>query len=112
MAVQVVQLFPATVLTTGAATLFTVTGAPSVVLSRGRIRFTNTTAGAVTVTAYGIPSGGSAAVGNCFCYQQSVAGGNNLDIDVPDLVLGGFIQALASANTSITAHALDGVLFS
>lgn len=112
MTVQVIQMFAPTVLTTSAVTLYTVAGAPAVVFSRGRIRFTNTTGSAQTVTAYGIPSGGAAAVGNCFCFQLSVPGGTNLDLDVPDLVLGGFVQALASANTSITAHALDGILFS
>lgn len=112
MTVQVIQLFAPTVLTTSAATLYTVTGPPAVVMSRGRMRFTNTTAGAITVTAYAVPSGGSAGVGNCFCFQQSIPGGNNLDIDVPDMLIGDFIRALASANTSITALALDGVLFS
>jgi hypothetical protein len=113
MSVQVIQMFAPTVLTTTAATLYTVnTGSGASVLARGRIRFTNTTGTAATVTAYGIVTGGTAGVGNDFCPVLSVPAYSNLDVDVPVLASGGFIQALASAGTTITAHALDGVLFS
>jgi len=113
MSVQVVQMFTPTVLTTSAATLFTVaTGSSLGVLARGRIRFTNTTAAGVAVTAYDVPTGGAAGAGNNFCPTLSVPAFSNLDVDVPVLTEGGFIQAFASAGTSITAHAMDGVLFS
>jgi len=109
MPVQIIQMFAPTVLTTSAATLFTASGAT---LNRGRIRFTNTSGSNVTVTAYGIPNGGTAGPGNEFLVAQTVLAGANLDVDVPVLAPGGFIQALASAGTSVTAHSLDGVLSS
>jgi hypothetical protein len=113
MSVQVIQMFTPTVLTTSAATLYTVsTGSAASVLARGRIRFTNTTAVAATVTAYGVPSAGTAGSGNNFCPTLSVPAYSNLDVDVPVIGEGGFIQALASAGTTVTAHAMDGVLFS
>ena len=113
MTVQVIQMFTPTVLTTTAATLYTVdTGNVATVLARGRIRFTNTSASAVTVTAYGVPSAGTAGSGNDFCPALTVPPSSNLDIDVPVLSTGGFIQALASTAGVVVAHAMDGVLFS
>lgn len=113
MTVQVVQLCAPTELTTSAATLYTVpTLPPQVLLMRGRLRFTNTSGSAVTVTAYGIPSGGTAGVGNNFCPGISIPPNSNLDVDVPVLAAAGFIQALASVGSVVTVSALDGVLFS
>jgi hypothetical protein len=113
MSISYSKFFDATVLTTTAATLLTVPAAPSSILLRGaRIRFTNTTAGPITVTAYAIPSGGTAAAGNAFLSAKSIAAGDVYDSDVPLLGPGGFVQALASANTSITATPLAGALFS
>lgn len=113
MSISYSKFFDATVLTTSAATLYTVPATPSSLLLRGaRMRFTNTTAGPITVTAHAVPSGGAAAVGNAFVYTKSIAAGEYLDVDIPLLGPGGFIQALASANTSITATALAGALFS
>jgi hypothetical protein len=113
MTISYSALFAPTVLTTSAATLFTAPSTPTTTLLRGgRMRFTNTTGGAVTVTAHAIPSGGSAAPGNMFLNAKSVAANDYLDIDIPILGPGGFVQALAGANTSITAFALAGSYFS
>ncbi len=113
MTITYSQLMAPTVLTTAAATLFTVPTAPATTLLRGgRMRFTNTTAGAITVTAYAVPLAGSAAAGNAFVSAKSIAANDFLDVDVPLMGPGGFVQALASANTSITAHALSGSYFS
>jgi hypothetical protein len=112
MTVQVVQMFPPTTLTTSAATLYTVSGSDTAILARGRIRFTNTSASAVTVTAYGVVSGDTAGAGNTFCQTQTVLANGNLDMDIPVILNGGFIQALASTGGVVTAHSLDGVLFS
>lgn len=112
MTVIPTQMFLPTVLTTSPATLFTSNqGASTSLFMRGRIRFTNTSAAAVTVNAWGIPSGGTEANGNNFCPSLSIPAGSNLDLDVPVLAFGGFIQASASAATSVTAHSLDGILF-
>lgn len=107
------NFFAPTVLTTSAATLYLVPASPTTSLLRGgRMRFTNTAAGPITVTAYAVPPAGTAAVGNAFLSGKSIAAGDYLDVDVPIIPAGGFIQALASANTSITAHMLSGSLFS
>lgn len=113
MTITYSSLFAPTVLTTSAATLFTAPSSPTTTIFRGgRIRFTNTTAGAITVTAHAIPAAGTAADGNAFVKAKSIAANDYLDIDVPMLAAGGFVQALASAGTSITAHPLAGSYFS
>lgn len=113
MAISYSKLFEPTVLTTSAATLFTVGATPTSNLLRGgRVRFTNTTAGAVTVTAHCIAAAGSAADGNAIIKAKSIAANDYLDIDLPAMKAGDFLQALASAATSITAHYITGSIFS
>ena len=108
MALFYSKFFEPAVLTTAAATLYTV---PSGQIARGIvIRFTNTTAGIVTFTCYAVPSGGSAAAGNTVVTAKAIAPNDFFDLVIPTLKAGDFIQALASANTSITAQFLQGVL--
>lgn len=110
-ALSFIKLFQPTVLTTGATTIYTCPVAPSTsVLKNGRVRFTNTTAGAVTVTAYAVPSAGTAGASNAFLNAVSVAANAYLDVDLPSLAAGDTFQALASAATSITVHEVGGVL--
>lgn len=109
MTVQVVQMFEPTVLTGSAATLYSNVG--FAVLARARIRFTNTSAAAVQVTAYAVPSGGTAGTTNEFCPGLVVSAHGNLDIDAPVLNPGDSISAFASTASVITAFSLDGVLF-
>ena len=111
MSVTPIKMFDPTVLSTSPSTLYTVSGSPTTLLQRGRIRFTNTTTLSVNVTAYGIPSGGSAVAGTEFLSATAVGGNSNLDVDVPVLTQGGSIEAFASTGTAITANAMDGVLF-
>lgn len=94
-----------------ATTLFTVPAPASTLLRGGRIRFTNTTAGAITVTAYAVPNAGSVGVANAFVSAKSIAANDYLDVDVPIMPSGATLQALASAATSITAHMIAGGLF-
>lgn len=111
MTVQAIQMFAPTTLGTTAAALYTV---PSYVtiLARGRIRFTNPSASSIQVTVYGVPPSGTAGAGNVFCSATTILPGQNLDVDVPVLVAGGTIQALASAANAVVAHSLDGIVFS
>jgi hypothetical protein len=112
MTVQVIQMFTPTQLSTAAVTLYTFSaGGTGAVLSRGRIRFVNNSASATTVTAYDIPSGGSASATTTFCPAKQIVAGDTLDVDVPVIALGGTIQALSPAGTAVVAHALDGVIF-
>lgn len=113
MTVSYTQFFLPTVLGVAAAPLYTMPTLPATSLLRGgRVRFTNTTAGAVTVTAYAVPSGGAVAAGNAFVSGKTIAANDFLDVDVPILGPGGTLQALAGAATSITAHMISGSLFS
>ena len=113
MTIGYTNFFAPAVLTTAAVTLATVPATPfGTILRGGRIRFTNTTAVAAAVTAYAVPPAGTAGVGNAFVSAKSIAANDFLDVDVPIMPAGAFLQALASANTSITAHMLGGGLFS
>lgn len=113
MAISYSKLFEPAVLTTSAATLFIVATTPTTNLLRGgRVRFTNTTASAVAVTAYAVPLSGSAANGNSFLVAKSIGANDYLDVDLPAMKAGDFLQALASAATSVTAHFIAGSVFS
>jgi hypothetical protein len=112
MSIQYSSFFAPTVLTTTAATLFTVPATPTSTLLRGgRMRFTNTTAGSITVTAHAVPAAGTAADGNAFVKAKTIAANDYLDLDVPIMAPGAFVQALASANTSVTVTMLSGSYF-
>lgn len=112
MAVSYSNFFAPTVLTTAAATLFTVPTLPATTLLRGgRIRLANTTAGPVTATLHAVPLAGSAAAGNAFLFGKTIAANDFLDVDVPILPSGSFVQGLAGAVTSITASMLSGSYF-
>lgn len=113
MTISYSQFMPPTVLTTSATTLFTVPSTPASTLLRGgRMRLVNTTAGAVTATLYAVPLAGTAAAGNAFVSGKTIAANDYLDIDVPLIAPGGFVQGLAGAATSITALMISGSLFS
>lgn len=102
------KLFTAQVLTTSAATIFTATD----LLKNGRVRFTNTTAGAITVNAHVVAAAGSASDSNAFLKLKSIAASDYLDVDLPSMISGDFLQALASANTSCTIHEIGGIYWS
>ena len=101
MAISPNDLFQAH-LTTSAATYYTATNLKARI---DALALTNTTGGAITATVYLVPSGGSAGVTNCILSAVSIAA--NSTLVVPGALgqwieSGGTIQALASANTSIT----------
>ncbi len=113
MTISYSSFFAPTVLTTSAATLATVPASPTGTLLRGgRVRLTNTSASAATVTLYAVPALGTAAAGNAFVSGKSIAANDFLDVDVPIMPAGATLQALASAATSITAHMISGGLYS
>lgn len=92
-------------LTTSAATYYTAAGT----LRDGRLLLANTTGGAVTYTVYVVPSGGSAGDSNAIVKGKSLGANDFVEIDLPRMKSGDFVQALASAGTSITIHYLGGV---
>lgn len=114
MALSYAKLFEPNVVDNAAVeTLYTVPASPTTTLLRnGRIRFTNTTGGAVTISCYAVPVAGTASDGNAILKAQSVAANSYVDVDLPIMKAGDFVQAQAGAASSITAHAIDGVLWS
>lgn len=114
MSITYASFFGPTVLGITAATLGSpVPSTPTATLLRGgRIRLTNTTGAAVTATLYAVPFAGSAGVGNAFVSAKSINANDYLDVDVPIMPAGSFIQALASAAASITAHMISGGYYS
>lgn len=113
MALTYGKLFEPAQLTTGAVTYYTVPLTPTTSLLRnGRIRLANNTAGAVTVTVYAVPLSGTASATNAILSAYSLAANSALDIDLPQMKAGDFLQALAGANASISIHSIDGVIFS
>jgi hypothetical protein len=105
MTISYSSFFTPTVLGTAAGTLFTVPASPASTLLRGgRIRLTN--------TLHAVPPAGAAADGNAFVKGKSIAANDFLDVDVPLMGAGAFVQGLAGSATSITAHMISGSLFS
>lgn len=113
MAVTVSTLFVPAQLAAAVAVIYTVPTNPTTnVLSRGRVRFSNTDNAAHTITAYAVPPSGTASASNEFMPGESLAGNSHIDIDVPLLGSGGTIQAFADTANKVTILALDGILFS
>lgn len=113
MAVTVAPLFNPTLLTGAAATIYTVPSSPtSLVYGNVRVRFTNVAAVPASVTAYAIPSGGTATATNTCLNAVSIAVNGYLDVDVPMLGPGGFFQAFGSIASDITVSCLNAVQFS
>ncbi len=112
MTIQFVQLFDPNVVNNAAVeTLYTVPASPTnTILRNARVRFANTTAGAVTIEAWAVPSGGSATASTSCLPTLSIAAYDYVDIDIPVIGAGGTIRAQAGAATSITATCLDGFL--
>ena len=102
-----------TVLGTSAAAMFTVPASPlSTLLRGGRMRFTNTSGSAATVTAYNIPAAGSVSAANAFLNAKSIAANDYLDIDLPLMGAGATLQAFAGTAAAISAHMITGSYFS
>lgn len=108
------KLFSPRALTNVVAIVYTCpVSPPSACLKNGRVRFTNTTAGAITVTAYTVgPSPAVPAAGNMFLNAVSIAANGFLDVNLPTLGAGDTFQAFASAAASITVSEIGGVIFS
>lgn len=109
MALSFTQLFALQQVGNSPTTLLTVTATPSSNLLRnGRIRFSNTTGAAVTITAWCVPAAGAEGNANVFFPVKSVPANDYIDVDVPQAKAGDIIKAQAGAAASITAAPLDG----
>lgn len=113
MALTFIKLFQPTELAGTAGLILQCPSSPiTTVLKNGRMRLTNTSASAVPVTLYAVPSGGSAGVGNEFMSAQSIAANSYLDVDIPTLAAGDTVTGFAGTASVIVAHELGGVLYS
>ena len=111
MAATPKRLIEAQQLSGAAATYYTAT---NVTTRIDKMTLTNTTGGAITATVYKIKSGGSATAANTIISAKSLAAGETYNCpEMIGQVLSSldFIQALASAGTSITIS-VGGVEFS
>jgi hypothetical protein len=93
-------------LTTSAATYYTVPALTTTIIQS--VVLTNTTAGPITATVHLVASGGSATASNMVLSAKSLTASETLVVPgAAGMVLatGGTLQALASANTSISLMA-------
>jgi len=101
---------PQQVSNTGTDLLVLSTSPTSLLFRNGRVRFANTTAGAVTIKAWALPAGASAADSNCILPTLSLAANTYVDLNLPIMDAGAILHAQAGAATSITASCLDGLI--
>ncbi len=102
MTTSLKRLVPGSQLTTAAVAYYTADGVKARIDS---IALINTTAGAVTATVHLVPSGGTATTSNCVLSARSIGAGETYIVPGAmgqTIEAGGTLQALASANTSIT----------
>lgn len=107
MALDYSRLFAPQQLGTSASTLFTLTAGTLRNLS---IKLVNTTAGAITVTGYVVPTSDTAADDTTFISAESIPSNSYIEVNVPKMISGDSLQMLASGATSITVYELDGVV--
>lgn len=113
MALSISQLFAPIQLPAAAAVLYVMPTDPvTSVLKNGRVRLTNTTGAAVSVTLYADASATASSAANCCLNAVSIAANGYLDIDLPTMRAGDTLRGFASAATSITMHEIGGTLFS
>jgi hypothetical protein len=113
MALGIARLFQPQELPTSAGVIYSLaTTPPTNTLKNGRLRLTNTSAGAVTATLYVAASGTGSAAANCFLNAVSIGANESLDLDIPTMGAGDTLRGLASAANSITVHEMGGVIYS
>lgn len=111
MAITYVKLFEPVQLGAAVITAFTVPGPSSTLLRGGRVRLTNTSSAAVSATVYAVPLSGAAADSNALLKSKAIAANDFLDIDLPVMKSGDFLQAMASTAAALTLHAISGSFY-
>lgn len=113
MALTIQQLFSPVQLAAAVGVLFSMPTSPTTsILKNGRVRLTNTSAGAVPVTLYADASATGSSAANCCLSAVSIAGNSYLDVDIPTLKAGDTLRGFAGTANVITMHELGGVLYS
>jgi len=115
MAVTRTKLFEPVQLGTSLASIFTLaTTLPSgTILTGGRVRLVNTSANPVAVELDAVPFGGTAGVSNQLVPTNYAVPVNGwIDVDLPVMKPGDFLQGKAGTASVITVHFMSGGLFS
>jgi hypothetical protein len=113
MAMQYNKLFEPLLLTAAAATILTVPAAvASMLLRNGILRLTNTSAAAVAVTLYSVPLAGANGATNNFFPAKSVPANDYVDVQVPQMKAGDFLQGFASTAGVVNIQAISGAYYS
>jgi hypothetical protein len=114
MTMQYNKLFePVAMVLTTPTTIFTVPSTVATTLLRGGIvRITNHTAGPVSATLHNVPLAGSAANANMCLPTTSIGANSYLDVQLPQMKAGDFLQGFASAGTSLNIQAVGGAYYS
>lgn len=111
MALTFSQLFLPQVLPAAVGIIFTcATGKPGTTLKNGRVRLTNKTAGAVTVTLYKVTGSGAPAPGDTFVSALSVGANSYIDTNIPTMVTDDTLQGFAGSAASVNIAEMGGVL--
>jgi hypothetical protein len=112
MSIQYSKLFEPTLLGTSAATIYTAPSSPAtVVIPNMQVVLTNnSTTTSYTATLYAVPLSGSASTTNVFVNARGLAPGESLEVNVPQLKAGDFLQGLASTANVINIQFLTGVI--
>ncbi len=113
MTISYKKFFEPAILTAGLVTFYTVPLDPNSTLLRGaRVRFVNATASIASVTAYAVPLGvASGGPANSFVFNRAVPPFDYIDVDVPIMKAGDFLQALSGTAGAISMMAIAGALF-
>lgn len=112
MPMQYTKLFEPVALGLAAATIFTVpTSAPSTLLRGAIVRITNTTAGSVAATLHSVPLAGSNGAANNFFPGMAIAPNSYVDVQVPQMKAGDFLQGFAAA-AGLNIQAIAGAYYS
>lgn len=107
------KLFEPTLLTATAATILTVpSGSASMLLKGGIVRLTNTSASPVSVSLFSVPAAGSNGAINQFFPGKTVPGNDFVDVQVPQLKAGDFIQGSAVTAAVVNIQAISGAYYS
>lgn len=110
MTMQYSKLFePVAMVLTVPTTIFTVPESVAATLLRGgMVRITNSTAGLVTATLHAVPKSGAAAAANICLPTVSVGANSSIDVQLPQMKAGDFLQGFASVAASLNIQALAG----
>lgn len=114
MGMQYNKLFePVALVLTTPTTVFSVPAVVATTLLKGGVvRLTNSTAGAVSAALHAVPQGGSATPAN-MCFPLTSIGMNSyVDVQLPQMKAGDFLQGFASAAASVNIQAISGAYYS